>query len=129
MAAKDGVPTLLAALFPTAKGNRPQRIAQRVSPTTTVWVITSKVRGALPDSVLPTETLGVFAVHPGFLCAFPSSKNVTYGVETEFYGSVHVSSARQDPLLELVGRIVSADDPAPSDLGERHDHYLYAKKS
>jgi len=40
----------------------------------------------------------------------------------------HLDSATQDPLLDLVGRIESADDPAPSDLSERHDHYLYAKK-
>lgn len=37
--------------------------------------------------------------------------------------------ARQDPLLDLFGRIERASDTAPSDLGERHDHYRYTEKS
>lgn len=36
----------------------------------------------------------------------------------------HLDAARQDPLLDLVGSIEKAGDPAPSDLGERHDRYL-----
>ena len=41
----------------------------------------------------------------------------------------HLDAARQDPLLDLVGSIKQAGDPAPPDLGERHDHYLYSEKS
>jgi hypothetical protein len=39
----------------------------------------------------------------------------------------HLDTARHDPLLDLVGSVERADDPAPSDLGERHDHYLYSE--
>ena len=38
----------------------------------------------------------------------------------------HLDATRHDPLLDLVGVIESAGDPAPTDLGDRHDHYLSA---
>ena len=41
----------------------------------------------------------------------------------------HLEATRQDPLLDLVGSVKKADDPAPDDLSEHHDQYLYAGKS
>ena len=40
----------------------------------------------------------------------------------------HLDATRHDPLLDLVGSIESGSDPAPADLSEHHDRYLYAKK-
>lgn len=39
--------------------------------------------------------------------------------------SDHLRQRQSDPLLDMVGSISAEDDPAPDDLAERHDEYLY----
>ncbi len=40
----------------------------------------------------------------------------------------HLAGQGRDPLFDLIGSVDAGDDPAPEDLAERHDEYLYGGK-
>lgn len=40
----------------------------------------------------------------------------------------HLSGRENDPLFDIIGSVREKEDPAPADLGEQHDKYLYGEE-